>query len=40
MARKKDTLQKAALREMMGNYLREEQNGQGWNGCQFHYAGI
>ena len=32
MARKKDTPQKAALREMMGNYLKE-------NKCQLYHAG-
>lgn len=36
---KKDTPQKAALREMMGNYLKEKQcKSQGRNRCQFHYA--
>lgn len=40
MARKKDTPQKAALREMMGNYLKENNGkGQGWNGCQLYHAG-
>ena len=40
MARKKDTPQKAALREMMGNYLKENNvTGQGWNRCQLHHAG-
>ena len=43
MARKKDTPQKAALREMMGNYLKENKRkqckGQGWNGCQLYHAG-
>ena len=40
MARKKDTPQKAALRGNDGQLPEREQcNGQGWNGCQFHYAG-
>ena len=33
MARKKDTSQKAALREMMGNYLKENVHGKSLVPC-------
>lgn len=40
MARKKDSLQKAALREIMGAYLKENNlKVQRWYRCYFYYVG-